>query len=82
MESQTRLKSAAHFLPSLGFLTFFMPRPNLCLLFSCLVNPMDCGILGIPVLHHLPEFGQTQVHWVGDAIQPSHALPPPSPPAL
>ena len=71
MESQTRLKSAARFLPSLGFLTFFMPRPNLCLLFRC-----------FPVLHHLPEFGQIQVHWVGDAIQPSHALLAPSPPAL
>ena len=76
------VKSPAHFLPSLGLLTFFTPRPNLCLLFSCLVSPMDCGTPGFPVLHYLPEFGQTQVRWVGDAIQPSHALSPPSPPAL
>ena len=30
---------------------------------------MDCSISGFPVLHHLPEFAQTHVHWVGDAIQ-------------
>ena len=37
---------------------------------------------GFPVLHHLPEFAQTRVHRVGDAIQPSHPLSPPSPPAF
>ena len=38
---------------------------------------------GLPVHHQLPELTQTQVHWVGDAIQPSHPLSsPPSPPAL
>ena len=48
---------------------------------SCLTlcNPMDCSTLGFPVLHHLPEFVQTHVHWVGDAIQPSHPLSLPSP---
>ena len=35
-----------------------------------------------PVLHHLLEFAQTHVHWVSDAIQPSHPLLPPLPPAL
>ena len=51
---------------------------------SCLTlcNPMDCSIPGFPILHSLPEFAQTHVHWVGDAIQPSHVLSPPSPPAL
>ena len=51
---------------------------------SCttLCNPMDCSTLGFPVLHCLLEFAQTQVHWVGDTIQPSHPLLPPSPPAL
>ena len=46
---------------------------------SCptLCNPMDCSTPGFPVLHHLPEFTQTHVHWVGDAIQPSHPLWPP-----
>ena len=36
---------------------------------------------GLPVHHQLPEFTQTHVHWVGDAIQPSHPLSSPSPPA-
>ena len=40
---------------------------------------MDCSTPGLPVLHHLPEFAQTHVHWVGDAIQPSHPLSSPSP---
>ena len=41
---------------------------------SCptLCNPMDCSTSGFPVLHHLPEFAQTRVHWVSDAIQ--HAI--------
>ena len=43
---------------------------------------MDCSIPGLPVLHYLPEFAQTHVHWVGDAVQTSHPLSPPSPPAL
>ena len=45
-------------------------------------NPTDCSTLGFPVLHHLPELAQTHVHWVGDAIQPSHPLLSPSPPAF
>ena len=44
---------------------------KLCLI---LCDLMDCGTPGFPVLHHLPEFPQTRVHWVGDAIQPSHTL--------
>ena len=56
----------------------------LLLLFSCSVmpnfcDPMDWSKPGFPVLHHLPEFAQTHVHWVGDAIQPSQPLPPTSP---
>ena len=48
---------------------------------SCptLCDPMDCSMPGFPVLHCLPEFAQTHVHWVSDANQPSHPLPPPSP---
>ena len=51
---------------------------------SCLTlcDPMNCSMPSFPVLHYLPEFAQTHVHWVGDAIQPSHLLSPPSPPAL
>ena len=51
---------------------------------SCptLCDPMDCSTPGFPVLHCLPEFAETHVHWVGDAIQPSHPLSLPSPPTL
>ena len=44
-----------------------------------LCNPMDCSTPGILVLHGLLEFAQIHVHWVSDAIQLSHPLPPPSP---
>ena len=43
---------------------------------------MDCSKLGLPVPHHLPELAQVHVHCIGDAIQPSHPLSPPSPFAL
>ena len=43
------------------------------------LNPMDCSTPGLPVPHQLPEFTQTHVHWVGDAIQPSHPLSSSSP---
>ena len=43
---------------------------------------MDCSTPGFPVLHYLSEFAQTHVHWVTDAIQPSHSLSSPFPPAL
>jgi len=47
---------------------------------SCptLYDPLHCSMPGFPVLHHLPEFAQTHVHWVGDAIQPTHPLWSPS----
>ena len=47
---------------------------------SCLTlcNPMDCSTSGFPVHHQLPKLAQTQVHQVGDAIQPSHPLSSPS----
>ena len=48
--------------------------PTLC-------DPMNCSTPGLPVHHQLPEFTQTHVHRVGDAIQPSHPLSSPSPPA-
>ena len=50
---------------------------------SCptLCNPMNCSTPGLPVRYQLPEFSQTHVHRVGDAIQPSHPLSSPSPPA-
>ena len=42
-------------------------------------DPLNCSIWGFPVLPCLPEFAQTHVHWVNDAIQPSRPLLPPSP---
>ena len=50
---------------------------------SCLTlcGPMNCSTPGLPVHHQLPEFTQTHIHRVGDAIQPSHPLSSPSPPA-
>ena len=50
-------------------------------LYPTLCNPMNCSTPGLPVHHQLPEFTQTHVHRVGDAIQPSHSLSSPSPPA-
>ena len=47
-----------------------------------LCNPMDCSTPGFPVLHYLPEFAQTHIHSVSDAIQLSHPLPLPSLSAL
>ena len=41
-----------------------------------LCNPMNCSVAGFPVFHYLPEFAQTHVHWVSDAIQPSHPVTP------
>ena len=51
---------------------------------SCptLFDPMDCSTPGFPVHHQLLKFTQSHVHWVGDAIQPSHPLLSPSPPAF
>ena len=51
---------------------------------SCptLCDPMNCSTPGLPVHHQLPDFTQTYVHWVCDAIQPSHPLLSPSPLAL
>ena len=58
----------------------------LTLLFShsvvSLCGPMDCSMPGFPVFHQLLELAQIYVHWVGDAIQPSHSLSSPFPPAF
>ena len=50
---------------------------------SCLTlcNPMNRSMPGLPVYHQLPDFTQTHAHRVSDAIQPSHPLSSPSPPA-
>ena len=57
----------------------FSSVAQLCL---TLCDPMNCSMPGLPVHHQLPESTQTHVHRVGDAIQPSHPLSFPFPPAL
>ena len=47
-----------------------------------LCNPVDCSTSGFPVHHQLPKLTQTHIHRVSDAIQPSHPLLSPSPPAF
>ena len=59
---------------SVQFSSFTQLCPTLC-------DPMNCSTPGLPVHHQLPEFTQTHVHRVSDAIQPSHPLSFPSPPA-
>ena len=61
-----------------GFLLQFSSVTKSCL---TLYDPMNHSTPGLPVHHQLPEFTQTHVHRVGDAIQPSHLLLSPSPPA-
>ena len=59
---------------SVQFSSVAQSCPTLC-------DPMNHSTPGLPVHHQLPEFTQTHLHWVGDAIQPSHPLSSPSPPA-
>jgi len=59
---------------SVQFISVSQSCPTLC-------NPMNGSTPGLPVHHQLAEFTQTHVHWVSDAIQPSHPLSSPSPPA-
>ena len=63
----------------LGILLQFSSVTQLCL---TLCEPMDCSMPGFPVHHQLPEFTQTHIYQVSDAIQPSHPLSSPSPTAL
>ena len=58
---------------SVQFSSITQSCPTLC-------DPMNHSMPGLPVHHQLPEFTQTHVHRVGDAIQPSHPLSSPSPP--
>ena len=60
--------------PSVQFSSVAQSCPTLC-------NPMDHSTPGLPVHHQLPEFTQSRIHRVSDAIQPSHPLSSPSPPA-
>ena len=60
---------------SVQFSSVVQSCPSLC-------DPMDCSMPGFLVHHQLPELAQTHVHWIGDAIQPSHSLSSPSPSCL
>ena len=60
---------------SVQFSSVTQSCPTLC-------DSMNCSTPGLPVHHQVLEFTQTHVHWVGDAVQPSHPLLSPSPPAL
>ena len=62
-------------LVSVQFSSVAQPYLTLC-------NPMNCSIPGLPVHHQFLEFTETHVLWVSDAIQPSHPLSSPSPPAF
>ena len=62
--------------PTSFILSVMSVQSQLCL---TLCNPMDCSTPGLPVHHQLLKFTQTHVHWVSDAIQPSHPLSFPSP---
>ena len=63
----TCVRSRGPLFRSVQFSSVAQSCPTLC-------DPMDCSTLGLPVHHQLPEFTQTHVHWVSDAIQPSHPL--------
>ena len=63
-----------HLVPSVQFSSVTQSCPTLC-------DPMNRSTPGLPVHHQFLEFTQTHVHRVGDAIQPSHPLSSPSPPA-
>ena len=64
---------------ALTYIKRFVVIVQLCL---TICDPMDCSMPSFPILHHLLEIAQTHVHRVGDAIQPSHPLLSPSPPAF
>ena len=61
---------------ALEYLSQFISVAQSCLI---LCDPTDCSTPGFPVYYQLLEFVQTNVHRVGDAIQPSHPLSSPSP---
>ena len=62
--------TSVYYWPTVQFSSVVHSCPTLC-------DPMDCSTPGLPVHHQLLELTQTHVHWVGDAIQPSHPLSSP-----
>ena len=78
---EVRLSISMIFMASLGILTDSVQFSSVAQSCPTICNPMNCSTPGLPVHHHFPEFTQTHVHRVRDAIQPSHPLSSPSPPA-
>ena len=77
--SDSGIKPASLTSPALAGMFFVVVQSLSQKIKICLCDPKDCNTPGFPVLHYLPEFAQTHVHWVDDAIQPSHPLLPTSP---
>ena len=75
MRSKLQRGILSHWSESVQFSSVVQLCPTSC-------DPMDCSPPGLSVCHQLPEFTQTPVHRVGGAIQPSHPLSSPSPPAF
>ena len=75
------LEIKRHLLLGRKVMTNLVQFSSVAQLCPTLWDPMNCSTPGLPVHHQLLEFTQTHVHWVSDAIQPSHPLSSPSPPA-
>ena len=67
---------------SIVFIQLWVHFSSITQLWLTLCDPKDCSTRGLPVHHQLPELAQTHVHWVSDAIQPSHSLWSPFPSAF
>ena len=81
LNSELCSSNELRYMPTLIHLVQFSSVIQSCL---TLCNPINCSMPGLPVHHYLPEFTQTHIHQVNDAIQPSHLLsslfpPPPNP---
>ena len=81
MEQQTGSRYVKTVYCHPAYLTYMQSQSVSTVAQSCptLCDPMNCSTPGLPVHHQLPEFTQTHVHRVSDAIQPSHPLLSPSP---
>ena len=82
MVSGKEAKSSFIYLPVKGGQNKLVPSDQISRsVVSNSLRPMNCSTPGLPVHQQLPEFTQSHLHWVSDAIQPSHPLSSPSPPA-
>ena len=79
--NQKVLKKEKHVLKQDTLLLYYFQFSSGAQSCPTLCHPMNCGMPGLPVYHQFPEFTQTHVQRVSDAIQPSHPLSSPSPPA-